>query len=118
MDTEQTFTLLMCAAACAAISMTVTMSSLFESFREYLKRKSKLIGTLVTCPYCCSHWVAFGLVAYFQPRPVQTSILVADLFLSAFAVVALTAPFIWVIYQVYKVVKPKDKELKEEKLLS
>lgn len=116
MNTEQTFTLLMCAAACGAISMTVTMSSLFEAFREYLKRKSKLLGTLVTCPYCCSHWVAFGLVAYFQPRPVQTPILVADLLLSAFAVVALTPLFTWVIYKVYKEAKPKDQ--KEEKLLS
>lgn len=53
--------------ATSAISLTITKSALFDGLRAYLGKES-LLGKLAHCHYCVSHWVAFALVAIFQPE--------------------------------------------------
>ncbi len=50
----------------ASISFTVTESKLFESFRNFVKRKNNFLGELVSCGYCLGHWIAFGIVIMYN----------------------------------------------------
>jgi hypothetical protein len=68
--TSQIVWLLVLAMPVASVSWTVTHEEIFREVREYFRERSrKSEGTfarkshyLLTCEYCFSHWVAFGLV--------------------------------------------------------
>lgn len=90
---------------CASISFTVTETKLFEKMREWLKKKNKFLGELISCGYCFGHWTAFGLVAVlaaaaknpggmlsFSPGVWQ----IADYFLTAL-VIAWFSGFQWLV---------------------
>jgi hypothetical protein len=77
----------------AAISITITRSNLFERARD-LTAGCPFLYDLVTCPYCFSHWVAFVMVAVWQPRFTDCGYVVIDLGISAFALIMLTG-LVW-----------------------
>ena len=54
--------------AVASISFTVAEMRLFAPLREWIQQRNPHLGELFLCSYCLGHWVAFGLVAIFQPR--------------------------------------------------
>jgi len=54
----------------ASISFSVTETKLFKPLREWMKEKSTFFGELFSCGYCLGHWVAFALVAVYQPKIV------------------------------------------------
>jgi hypothetical protein len=68
--TTQIVWLLVLAMPVASISWTVTHEEIFRELRQYLQERSGRAGGrfarkshyLLTCEYCFSHWVAFGLV--------------------------------------------------------
>lgn len=80
--------------ATSAASITISRSTLFSPFREFLLTRQggawKHLGYLVSCFYCVSHWIAAAVVLAYQPRIVQFWIVV-DLGISWLAVVALAA---------------------------
>ena len=80
---------------CAAISFTVTETKIFKPLREWLKKKSTFFGDLLSCGYCFGHWVAFALVAVYQPKLFQSWWLL-DYFLTAL-VIAWFSAFQWAI---------------------
>lgn len=49
---------LACAIPVGVISLTVSKTHLFLSFREKVKAKSSFFGKLVSCPLCLSFWIA------------------------------------------------------------
>lgn len=49
---------LMCLAV-ACVALTVTRSSLFRGFRNWVRPRSKFFGKLTGCPYCFAHWMSF-----------------------------------------------------------
>jgi hypothetical protein len=55
----------------ASISFAVTETKLFLPLRNWVKGKSAFMGELVSCGFCFGHWVAFALVAIYQPRLFQ-----------------------------------------------
>ncbi|HLP46785.1 MAG TPA: DUF1360 domain-containing protein [Candidatus Kapabacteria bacterium] len=69
----------------ASISFTMTETKLFKPFREWLKKKSTFLGDLLSCGYCFGHWVAFSLVAVYQPRLFESWWLL-DYFLTALVI--------------------------------
>jgi hypothetical protein len=69
----------------ASISFTVTETKLFAPLREWARGKETLVGRLLSCGYCLGHWVAFALVAIYQPRLFQRHWLL-DYFLTALAI--------------------------------
>ena len=84
------------AVACASISLTVTRAEIFEPLRARIEKRSEWFGTLFGCPYCFSHWLAAGVVAIFQPLPLQFTPHqwfhhLAEYPVSIFALVSLTA---------------------------
>lgn len=44
--------------ATAAVSVTLAKSELLKKWRDWVCNKSEILGELVTCPYCVSHYVA------------------------------------------------------------
>lgn len=50
------------AAVVMGISQTVAKERIFEPLRRLLGGQQTWCGYLVSCPYCCSHWVAFVMV--------------------------------------------------------
>jgi|UniRef100_UPI0040573A56 hypothetical protein len=54
----------------ASISFTVTETKLFKRLREWVKERNAFFGELLHCGYCFGHWVAFALVAIYQPKVV------------------------------------------------
>jgi len=75
--------------ATASISITITKSSIFKKFRLWVKEKNLFFGNLLRCNYCFSHWVAFGLVAIYQPRLINNIYLI-DLLLSSFVIITIS----------------------------
>jgi hypothetical protein len=65
-----------------SISFTVSEAKLFKPLREWFKSKNRFLGELFSCGYCLGHWVAFVLVAIYQPRLFQAWWLL-DYFLTA-----------------------------------
>jgi hypothetical protein len=79
----------------ASMSFTVTETKVFASLREWTKVRSRFVGELISCGYCFGHWIAFALVAVFQPRLFQSWWLL-DYFLTAL-VIAWLAAFQWIM---------------------
>jgi len=81
------------ALATAAVSVTVAKSHAFEPLRKWTEitfATWPMIGKLVRCPYCISHWVAFILALVCSPQLVDGGWLV-NLLVTTFAVVSLAA---------------------------
>lgn len=81
--------------ATASIAFTVAETKVFERPRRLAKRIHPWAGKLVSCGYCISHWVAFALVAIYQPR-LFIGAGALDWFLTA-VVIAWLAAFQWVV---------------------
>jgi hypothetical protein len=79
----------------AAISFTVTETRLFKPLREWMKKRSKFLGDLLSCGYCFGHWVAFALVAIYRPKLFESWWLL-DYFLTAL-VIAWLSGFQWAL---------------------
>jgi len=79
----------------ASISFTLTETKIFKPLREWTKSKSSLLGKLISCGYCFAHWVAFALVATYQPKLFEVWWML-DYFLTALVIAWLSA-FQWVL---------------------
>jgi len=77
----------------AAISTTITETRLFLPLRKWVRLKSDFLGDLFSCGYCLGFWIAFGLVAVYQPRLFNVWWLL-DYFVTALAIAWLSA-FQW-----------------------
>lgn len=80
--------------AVSAVSLTVTRSTLFEGFRDWLDGSSsrfvRPIAALFSCPYCLSHWVSLVAVLAFG-QELTGGLTVPSAVVAVFALVALSA---------------------------
>lgn len=60
------FTFIGLVLAVAAISYTVSFTSIFAGLREKVERHTPF-GELIHCPYCLSHYVAFIIMLFIDP---------------------------------------------------
>jgi hypothetical protein len=116
MNTKAILIVLFLSLPVSAISLTVTKSSLFERLREWALERNKWLGKLVSCPYCMSHWVSFALVAWYQPRVVQSGAWPVDLIISAFAIVAICQPVSFAVLHSFKNMEPPMEDPEKEQL--
>ncbi|MHC4084371.1 MAG: hypothetical protein ACYSWZ_00685 [Planctomycetota bacterium] len=68
----------------ASISFTVAETKLFELLRRRMPKES-FGAELLSCGYCLGHWIAFALVAVYQPRLFECWWLL-DYFLTAIVI--------------------------------
>jgi hypothetical protein len=78
----------------ASISYTLAETKLFKPLREWALKKGRW-GELLSCGYCLGHWVAFALVAVYQPKLFDVW-WPLDYFLTAL-VIAWLSGFQWVV---------------------
>lgn len=97
------------ALATAAISTTISKGGIFASAREWIFERNEWLGKLVSCSYCTSHWVAMALVAFYRPVLVQQW-LIADLVISVFSVVAISAIISGLIIKLIPFQQPQSAE--------
>lgn len=90
------------ALAVSVVSLTIAKTKAFAAIREKIAEKSDWLGYLFSCPYCLSHWISFLVVAVYRPITVSSGIILADLAVSIFVIVALATVSSWVIYRAYK----------------
>lgn len=81
--------LLIHALAVGAVSQTVATSKLFFRVRLWLRARTDFLGSLISCPWCFSHWV--GILAIVSLRP--TSHFIATYF--ALVMLANLAGYSW-----------------------
>lgn len=102
MNSPNLLTLAFLALAVSVVSLTVAKTRAFSVIRERTSAKSEWLGYLFSCPYCLSHWISFLVVVVYRPITVSSGMLLADLAVSAFVIVALATMSSWVIYHAYK----------------
>lgn len=85
--------------AVSAASLTLSKAEIFLLVRGWLWDRSDWLGRLITCPYCTSFWVAFGVVLVYQPRIERSGVLLLDLFVSALMIVALSVLWMGVMWK-------------------
>lgn len=73
--------------AISAISYTISRTEIFKPIRKLICSRLNWLGKLISCPYCLSHWVSFGMIFYFYKT------ISFEVFILTFAMVALSA--IW-----------------------
>lgn len=61
-------TVVILSLAVASISFLVTETKLLLPLREWVKRKNRFLGELLSCGYCFGHWVALAGVGLYRPR--------------------------------------------------
>lgn len=102
MNNPDLLTIAFLALFVSVVSLTITKAKAFSTIREKIIEKSDWLGYLFSCPYCLSHWVSFLVVAVYRPITVSSGMLLVDLVVSVFVIVALATMFSWVIYHAYK----------------
>jgi hypothetical protein len=79
----------------SSVSFTITDTRLFLPVREWVRRRSRFSGELLSCGCCFCHWVAIALVATYKVRLFESSWSLLDYFLTALIVAWLSA-FQWI----------------------
>lgn len=74
-------------AAVGGLSVTVTKAHVMDPIRAFFKLHMPLIGYVLECPYCFSHWVAAG-VALYMPLLPMTGVWAINYLLTVFYIVA------------------------------
>ena len=101
------------AVAAASISYTITMTELFAPLRAWAPKLGHMIGYLFSCFYCMSHWVVIAAVLLYQPRLIHSSSLVADLVVSTFFTITLSALVCGLLFQVFRTAMSMKVQQKE-----
>lgn len=86
-DVQQALVL---ASSIGAAAYTVSSTEITKGLRSAVVKRSLWLGKLITCPYCLSHWLAFGAVAVYRPylvdlRSAWTPLVVLDFLVTALA---------------------------------
>lgn len=97
------FNIIFLGIATGFISLTITKSNIFESFRNFFffrSEKSKVmnfLNELFTCPYCFSHWVSLVMVCIWKPKIVNCGFALLDLGISWFVIIGI-ASYSWGLF--------------------
>lgn len=86
------FNLVLLSMCVSTISLTITKSRIFSPLRFWVVKRNERVGSLLSCPYCISHWVAafFVVLLYIDnPMVIVTNILFIDAIIIIFAIISL-----------------------------
>ncbi len=103
MDAFRIGSLLEMGVATGVASLTLTRARPLRPIRQWIQKRSQWWGELVGCPYCISHWVAAGLVAWHWPG-------LYNAILEWLMVVAIAAPSAALVYRSIITILPAQSE--------
>ncbi|WCU83846.1 DUF1360 domain-containing protein [Pseudomonas aeruginosa] len=107
---------LVLAVAASSIAITITHTEVFAPLRAWMQNLGHMVGYLFQCFYCMSHWVVFLGILIYQPRILGSGSLFADLVVSAFFTLTLSAFVSGIFFKVFltaMAMKVREKEVKE-----
>jgi hypothetical protein len=91
--------------ATGVLSLTLTRSTIFRRPRVWVRYHiGNWAGELARCPYCMSHWIAAGLVAWAWPGSWHVAVL------EWLAAVAIAAPTAAIAYESIVRITPNPSE--------
>ena len=99
---EKVFYFIMISLCIAAVSLTISKSQIFSPFRRWVEKRSRILGVLLNCTYCTSHWAAifFVVLLYiYSPVVMVTNILFLDAVITIFATVCLATIIVGIIFR-------------------
>ncbi|WP_373323054.1 DUF1360 domain-containing protein [Desulforamulus aquiferis] len=105
MVSNKIFTFVMISMCISTISLTITKNKLFSPLRSLVRKRFNWLGTLLSCPYCISHWLAFFLVILFYhytPVIMVTDLVFLDIIITIFATISLATIITGVMYFIIK----------------
>lgn len=82
--------LILLSFANACIAYTISQTLIFQPFRQVVAHYNDFLGELASCGYCLGHWIAFILVAIYQPHVIQ-SYWILDWFITSLMLTWLSA---------------------------
>ncbi len=100
--------LIIISLAIASISYTISHSELFKPIRFFLCKNINWLGKLISCPYCLSHWISFGLMVYIYKMSIWSALGSLDVFIMTFAAITLSAIWIGMISRSIDFLPPND----------
>jgi hypothetical protein len=115
--------LLFVSAVVMGVSHTVAKERIFAPIRDRLGGKETWAGYLVSCPYCLSHWLAFGLVPLAGIYPIRVVVhwgiasRIVEWFLAAILVTVIAAFLrvaFWFIDETQALVRKQKANVEEE----
>jgi hypothetical protein len=98
-----------------SVSFTISMSSIFLGFREWISPKSHFMEKLIHCPWCLAHWVCGLMLLMTTNILVDVSILpgVAGVLFNGlytlFAIVGVSGLLHYVLLRAYDPAKKIEK---------
>lgn len=88
------FYLILLSMCVSTVSFTITKSKFFSFLRNWVNKRNEKLGSLVSCSYCMSHWVAacyVVLLYIYSPVIMVTDILLIDVTITIFATISLAS---------------------------
>lgn len=96
-------TVLITALCAAAISFTVTWTSIFEPVRGVVGKLHPKLEELINCPWCFCHYVVFAILLLTRLEYVQAfGYQWANFFITAFAAICVCGILHWVLLRAYE----------------
>lgn len=98
------FPALIAIALCvAAISFTITTTSMFKWLREPIAKLHPKLEELIFCPWCLGHWITFIILLTSDvPLICVTGVLFYNFMVTAFTIVAMAGLVHYVLLRAYE----------------
>jgi hypothetical protein len=96
------FNLIVLGIASGAVSMVVSRSTIFNSFHNWLEKRSVYLEDLLSCPWCLSHWVALVFTIIYRPLVITSWLIPVDYFVTVMVMTVIAAITARIIYSAYK----------------
>jgi len=94
------FSFILLSLCVSTISVTIAKTRIFLSLRHWAHNRTWWLGTLLSCPYCLSHWVSgffVTLLYIYNPLISITGIVWIDAIITIFATVSLVSVITWLM---------------------
>lgn len=94
--------------ATGAISLLLTKASIFNFLHDWLEKRAPFLGEMLSCPWCCSHWVALFFTLIYHPLLISSGAHLAWLFIpidflvTIMVMVVIAAVTARIIYSAYR----------------
>jgi len=109
--------ILLAAFCCAAISFTVTVTSIFSWLRELLSKIHPKVEELMFCPWCFNHYVVIVLLLTSNIRLVVVSDWgIYNFLFTLFVIVGLSGLIHYVLLRAYEPIHKAAIQRKLDKL--
>lgn len=93
--------LIIIAFACAAVSFTITVTSIFYWLRELVSPIHNKVEELIHCPWCLNHYIVFATVALTGQTVLISGSWLVDFFITSFSIIGIGGVIHFILLRAY-----------------